>query len=278
MTQKLFILAALVIVGTNVVVLSGAAYNRSTDEPRETVLTERELRYYTHLTKENSGVSLSLRWRVFNGTAKMYNPYEMQASWLDGKKLSSLGFVFDAKPYDETRIKQFRRLGESKEVFLVLEYDDAAYREVLERAETRVEEKAYQASKDTTDTMLQQALESARYELRQEQTTNSRLFVIDAGIDPMILQEHYSDPTHYIIAKGIVKAYYDKTRGLYGHIQKVSVNNIHVELQQRRTLDKLTPWKQYVTGRSPRYAVRLAYGRRYEPWIVSIDPLDTTSD
>jgi hypothetical protein len=89
----------------NTVALGGVAYNRS-DEPESILrLTERELQrpYEWVLNRENSGLSLRLRWRTLaEDTGPAPATYASFAGaggspkWLNQAKLIALGF--DARP------------------------------------------------------------------------------------------------------------------------------------------------------------------------------------
>ena len=96
--RTLFAGLALILV-VNGFVLSGVALNR-TGEPESLVqLSERELQlpYRGWNSKENSGVELSLRWRVNAGSGTQdgyygYVSYGGTAAWLDEEKMTALGF------------------------------------------------------------------------------------------------------------------------------------------------------------------------------------------
>src|SRR4029077_3874453 len=82
---------------TNAVALLGAAWNRSGEEAR-LALTQRELLrpYPWYGNRENSGISLTLVWRVQgDGPDRPLGRYTRiggQPPWLDRAKMGSLGF------------------------------------------------------------------------------------------------------------------------------------------------------------------------------------------
>ena len=112
----------------------------------------------------------------------------------------------------------------------------------------------------------------AKSNLREETEYNSRLFAIDAGHDADKLLEKYSDQNHFIIVLGEIKMsrYYDEK--ITGYISRINVDNIHVPLKFRKPFDLILEKKRPYKSRSPRYKVKLAFGRRLEPWIQSVQP------
>ena len=105
--------------------------------------------------------------------------------------------------------------------------------------------------------------------------TNSRLFAIDASLDSQKLRKTYGDRTQFIIVKGLIaigKNYDEKSKDVCGYIMKINVDNIHVSLKYRNIIDE-SRINDKEKGRKfelPRYEVELAYGNRFEPWIVSV--------
>lgn len=129
------------------------------------------------------------------------------------------------------------------------------------------------------DKTLRDNFTSAEKRLKRERITGSRLFAIDAGLDPKKLREKYGDRTRFIITKGLVKARYNyknKRKEVFGHIIKLSIKKIHVPLKYRKKFDSILIRDKSKKNEfeSPHYEVELAYGSRLEPWIVSVHPLD----
>ena len=78
--NKQAIMAAALLVLTNIIVLVGVAYNRMGDTETSLLLTERELSlpYRSYSKKENSGLSLRVNWNViptntFGNNSRRYN-------------------------------------------------------------------------------------------------------------------------------------------------------------------------------------------------------------
>ena len=166
----------------------------------------------------------------------------------------------------------------SKQVFIVVENNGDAYRAALRRAELDLKKETELADKLGEDKTFKFRLDSAKKSLAFEQTGSSRLFAIDAGLDAAKLREHYQDQSRFMIVKGIVEPridYVDKNKVLKGYIKELNITKIHVPMHQRKILDSIL--KQYKSKRAeanpPRYQVELAYGRRFEPWLVAIQSL-----
>jgi hypothetical protein len=163
----------------------------------------------------------------------------------------------------------------------VLENNGAAYREAVHSAESELAKETAAQAANSGDKKLRDTLQRAEDRLQHERITKSRLFAIDAGLDPLRLREKYNDRTRFIIAQGVVEPGYvfsNKEKEVTGHIKGLSVATLHVPLNQRNVLDIfLTQIRRKDAFQSPRYEVKLAYGSRLEPWIVSIHPLNDTS-
>lgn len=124
--------------------------------------------------------------------------------------------------------------------------------------------------------------EQRRDQWKKENTAGvlaSRLFVADAGLDPVELRSRYSDPARYLIVRGVVRALWGRwiaaERRLipeyHGRIDQLLPDTIHVPLPQAGLLG---PLSSGADSSLPRYSVTLAYGRRYEPWVVSVKRLN----
>ena len=250
----LYLSAFVLLVTVNIFVLSKVILNR-TGEPESLIhLTEREF-WLPSIQVENTGLSLKLKWRVLTngeryGRGSFLN--SLSPVWLNEKKLSELGFDTDTYKKDKYH-KELLPI----DVFLVLEYDGKAYQESLDRLET-----AYK-----TD-----AKPALKKQLAREKTSNSRLFVIDAGKDPIELRKKYDDSSKYIITKGLIKFGYRhefNDKYVIGYISGPSVKKINVPLAQRKVLEAILA-KKHSNDTQPKYSVVLAYGHNYEPWIKEI--------
>ncbi len=282
MSRTRFIIAGIaLILATNLVALAGVAYNHSGEPESVLKLSQRELSlpYYAINQHDNSGISLSLRWRTINAGSD--TPYEFgmhsgwhggSSTWLDQAKLAALGFDV-SKPLDSTEGRLHYNKLLSKEVLLVLELDGAAYQSVLARAKEAADrEQALFAAIPINPEFKKRAdTASARYQ--QEAQENSRLFAIDAGLDNTALRAKYADRTRYLIVRGQVRPQLnevDHKPHLTGYISRLSIGEVNVPLTFRPLFEPMLREPGGRTRRTPPYEVTLTYGKRLEPWITVV--------
>jgi len=286
--SSLFVAALVLLAAANIFVLAGVAYNRSGDPGTVITLTERELAPPYYWQKDNSGLSLELNWRSLSRDDDRLYPDWRTPYWLGAEKLAALGF--DVAKYQHEDADQYAyKEPLAKEVFLVLENGGEPYGHALQRAEAnfRKKEAAYEAKPG--DKAVRSEYETTQGQWQRERMTASRLFVIDAGRDPRALRRQYADKTRFIISRGQVRMlvrYRDtvrkgsgrRKRGLYGTISRLSSENIHVPLKHRAVFDAIIGHDDQDDDgyRPPRYEVDLAYGKRYEPWIVAVRKIAET--
>lgn len=214
------------IVATNAVVLAGVAYNRSGEPQAVLPLTERELSFpfAWGLEKENSGISLRLDWR-------------MDGDWLNRAKLASLGF-------DVSEPALIRGRQPPRDALLVLELDGQAYRAALAEAEQRAKLKPEEWNLRA---------------LRAEQEKNSRLFVVDVGLDAAALRTKYPNRTQYAIVRGRVAPAHRSIKDagpVTGRVDEVNIVSLHVPVGMHAVVRPDTA-----------YRATLAFGKRLEPWL-----------
>lgn len=269
--------ASALIVLTNAFVLAGVAYNRSGDPESTLHLSERELAvpYEWGLAKEKSAISLDITWRVAPPAdereqhARYYQHGWGVAQWLTAAKLAELGFKVPP-PGEEFEADAVGRRQREREVYLVLEMDGPAYQDALRAARERLG----RAEAAATGAEL---AKSARDALDRELASNSRLFVIDAGLNSQALRTRYVDRARFAVVTGRVQPTVvgaEGKRRVLGSVRTLSVERINVPLAFRQVFDALGPTRTY--GRDaqlPRFEATVAYGRRLEPWLVSAQPL-----
>ena len=260
--------ALLVILLTNAVALGGAFWNRSGEAESRLTLSQRELRMpYARFDRENSGFALALNWRVaFRSDRKeAYWDYSGGGApeWLDLAKMESLGFDMSPKADDSIRWND-RAL--SKEVLLVLEMDGDAYRQSLAWAKQHLDaEEAKQAAMPESNEKKNR-LKHAAEQLAREEKENSRLFVIDAGLDRAALRAKYHDRARYAIVRGQVRPVWNNRpndKGALGYISGVSIAGINVP-------HAIRPLFASASGQE-KFTAAVAFGRRLEPWIDRLD-------
>jgi hypothetical protein len=107
------------------------------------------------------------------------------------------------------------------------------------------------------------------------QSTATRLYAVDAGLDPAALRRQYPDRSRHLIAPGSIRAriYHDENRlpVVRAYVDDLAVERINLPFTFRRVLEPLLDRSRNDQGDVPRYTVSLAYGKRYEPWIVAVE-------
>jgi len=280
--RGLFALGFVILVATNIVVLSGVASNRAGAPEALITLTERELQLPYRVYEENSGLALRIKWRVLTKKedGSKFVGWRSPA-WLNAEKLKELGFTTDTSASSED-IKDHHKLSIPKEVFIVLENNGDAYREAVKVAEEALEREEGLFKLKRSDKKLRDSFKRAEKQLERERLAESRLFAIDAGLDARQLREKYGDRTRFIISKGLVTSRYgyDNRKEVFGDIMQLSISSISVPLKYRKMFESILGRDKSTQDKfgPPRYEVELAYGSRLEPWIVSVHLLDNKSD
>ena len=275
-----FALIALV----NAVTLGLVAWNRGGEPESVLSLSERELPQPWRRSVrqgENSGLEFALRWRVAwvppkesdidegydsdDGTG--YWNYGRQAAWLDVTKLLSLGFSPDEVTGDKAKLRR----GRSRPVLLVLELDGPATRQSIEKAHRSETYAAGLRDANPGKKEFENRAKHAAKALEEQKLRSSRLFVIDAGLDAAALRANYADRARYAIVQGRIRPGWPdakRPRERLGFVESVDIPAIHVP----HALKDRVPPPSDRPGYSAPYTVRLAFGSRLEPWILSIDP------
>ena len=258
----------------NGAILGMAAYNRS-GEPECTVhLSERELRVSPAFADrgEPGGFELYLRWRVPVDPAR-HEPYygygfETRgngAAWLDDDKLRQLGL---RPPQRAGLAGGGHKFGERKEVLLVMEIDGLAARQALEAARRKLAEETRLAERNPGAKELERRVATAREALRREEKEESRLFVVDAGVDLADLRSRYPDRSRFVIVYGHV-GWRIAIRGgkaqVLGYVSGPGIGRVSLPASFHSVLDR----EPGAAGRPP-FSAELAWGKRLEPWVKGL--------
>lgn len=269
-------LAAALIVSANLVVLAGAAYNRSEEQQGRFEFSQRELSppWRWHANREDSGLAVHLTWRMPELFGDSEHRTASRASWLDEEKMQALGFP--PRPATSDRPRRPRPL--PRDVWLVLEFDGDEYHGVLTRARHTYDQALLAMAAEPDDTKLAERARGAEQQWLRERDESSRLFVIDAGLDPDRLRQQYPQRSRYLIAGGRIRpswSYYSGAELQYrvaaGHVDSLNVSTIHVPARFRSTLLPLLETTAR-TSDPHRYTISVVYGRRHEPWVVDVRP------
>lgn len=262
---------------TNAIALGGVAGNRSGEPESVLKLTQRELSQpgVYGLDREEGGLQLRVNWRVLPMVpdAVFYGEFQGAPEWLDEAKLASLGF--DVSPPPAARRASWRYDRQlPRDALIVLELGGPAYQKALERARERAEKeiaKGMETGKIGPGTPARQAADF----LKNEESSNSRLFAVDAGRDAEALRAKYPDRTRYAIVHGKVRAYHQTRRAREprwtGYLEIIENVRINVPLEFRKAIERaprpLPP--AGVAGDRPAFEVTVAFGKRFEPWIIA---------
>ncbi len=273
--RLLYALALVLVV--NGIVLAGVAYNRSGEPDAMVQLTERELPLETH-NRENSAVSLRLTLQ------RQHDDLGGPFPWLDRRKLEQLGFNCRTPPDAPDAGSRYSR-ALPRRVWLVLEYEGAAWQAWLLQARQRLAELARRDGKPEKESRSRDFEEK---QLRRAIVAGSRLFAIDAANDPALLRKRYPDRQRCIITPALVRIQLISARDqeprrpvrLAGYVQQLLGDSIQVPPDRRRLLASLAasgPESSFDGSPdspvTPRYRVSLCYGRRHEPWVTAVQPL-----
>jgi len=120
---------------------------------------------------------------------------------------------------------------------------------------------------------FEERAKNAKRALYQEERINSRLFVVDAGLDAASLRASYPDRNRYAIVCGQIQPRLIEIRRkpkLIAYINDLSITQINVPAHYRRIFEPLQEsarTNRYDAAVTP-YKVSVAFGKRLEPWIT----------
>jgi hypothetical protein len=162
---------------------------------------------------------------------------------------------------------------------VVLEFDGPAWRAALAEGKQQLE--ALRAKIETGEATLKQYGNQKKL-LEQREETESRLVAVNVGMDPADLRARYPDTTRYLITSAEVRMWAGLSWSpeeqtdlpvAKGYL-RILASRIQVSLQHRAALQSVLGEDVQARERrdpnaqeSPRYAVVLNYGARYEPWV-----------
>jgi len=180
----------------------------------------------------------------------------------------------------------------TRRAYVVLEYEGAAWSQWFAGREAQVRELQRGVEVDATEAS---ALADAEAILALDRTMRSRLFPVDAGADADALRHSYPDRRQYAVVPGLVRPKVvqleDGTHFLGGYVRGLVVSRIHIPRRLRQGFEALLPeetWDQlferqreeaksgWPSAAPPRFKAVLAFGRRHEPWLVTVAALDSS--
>lgn len=258
--KKYLLMGLAIIIGTNLVVLSGVAFNRSEEATSSLILTERELSlpYNIQSQKENSGLSLSINWRTPSQDDKPFY-YNSNQMFISKNALLALGF--------EQIETQHSNRSEPLEIYWALEFDGALHRAEITKTAAKYQQLllAYEELDNNENKLKKEQYNDL---LIREKVSNSRLFFVEAAADYKTLASTFSGQKNILIVKGLANYSYNSENETYNlHLKELSVGNIMVPLEYMDVFSGLSRGNRKSTE-PPRYTVNVKWGTRLEPWVV----------
>lgn len=265
--KRFLAIGLIILIGTNIAVLSHVFINRATDTTTQLTLTERELPlpYAGRFQQENSGLSLKIKWRTPTKPEERYVPYGRQALPITEEALVRLGFApHELKNnYWET----------AQELFWAFEFNGPLHQVEVTKAAKRYQDAlaSYQAVASQEN---KRKSENYKKDWQKEKASRSRLFVLEASASYQELKAKFNHKNkqgnHLLITKGLAKPYYNSHDNTYSLVlQSLSVNQIMVPTYLNQKLTKLNVSNKEATP-LPRYEVVVHWGSQFEPWIEEI--------
>jgi hypothetical protein len=235
-------------------------------------VSERELSHsYPYWRQDNSGIALHLIHRWPNSKPNDYSYDSLRQ--LSPEQMRALGFKVPKELNDES-VRRYRRQLD-RDGLLVLEFNGPLYQQQLQKAAEQLEKSRADLAAVPDNKQLIESHKLARETLQREQTSASRLFVIDAGSDLASLRARYPDRQRYAIVQGRFDAWawHDDGRWQIGGSAQVPVSeSINLPHRWHAVFAKLprrpdTPGFPH-SGGDRLLNAELAFGQRLEPWVV----------
>lgn len=243
-----------VVLLSNAVALGGVWYNRSGEPEAQLMLSERELQRASGgwLRDEDDGVlRLQLSWqRPGDG---------WQLPWLDEAKLHELGF----SATDEYALNR----QPAREVWWVLELDGPLYRSQVEQARQALSLAEAELQDKPESTVLQQERDDRQRRLQFVEQQASRLMLVDAGVDEKVLRQRWPDRRRQVLLAGRIEPYRHGAEAGYGATIRLENDRLSVPFAYR---ELARGWERSYEQTGFKAQVEVAFGRRHEPWVLSI--------
>jgi hypothetical protein len=263
---------------TNAVALGGVAWNRSGEPDSVLKLTQRELSnpYIYGIDRESGALTLALSWRVLTDDPNLA-PHFLgnygSPEWLNEAKLAELGFDVSRPARQDRRGRHHERLL-PREALIVLEFDGPTWPKAVERGRKYAEKQAAEAGGLPAKPGNFDRAKAAAEALKREETTNSRLFAVDAGLDASALRAKYPDRSRYAIVTGKVRAHRDGTGNkLKGYVAEIHNIRVNVPLELVPSIGSVPKSHRWAvaTPNGPAFEATIAFGKRHEPWLLDVN-------
>jgi hypothetical protein len=266
--------------------LLGVLWNRTGTPDAVLELEEREL-ILLPAERENSGRAMT--W-VIDGRRGPW--FSASPPWLDRAKLAALGFDTSVDAEADEAERHYRAQP-APPVFVALELGGDAFREYLAAWEERLrKEAAGTGGKLPTP----ERLAEIERELATAPVSASRLALVDADRDREALRARHPDRSKVAILRAVARIGWrapealgasatPKPAQIEGTLRDLHPATLTVPPRLHAALEALPLVESGPTlfdadrvallGRPSRYRVRVAFGRSLEPWVESIEPLET---
>lgn len=271
--SRSMIVGLVLTVVANALLLGAAMWNRLGDPTSTLSLIEGELELPRGRSpaeaSEDSGISLALLWHgVPRWSGHLAPERATKSTWLDREKLREIGFDVAMEPTDPAAQGHYQRML-PRPAYVVLELNEEARQDRLQeqrRASTR------RGAEESRDQWIREVNRRA----------GSRLFAIDAGTDARRLQRQYPDGTRFAVVPGVIRVQLlradEQQPALAGVIEGLRPERIQVPQRLRNQIGDLGASRAIPGDRihelPPRFRATVAFGRRYEPWLVDLERLE----
>lgn len=267
--RKYIIIGLVILIGSNVLALSGVVYNRMGEPKVNLTLSEREfsLRGNSIRNNENSGMSLRLKWRTpqEETTEYYFNHHEVSSS---REALEFLGF----SNLDEA----YNYRAESLELYWAMELNGESYLNEVAKAQKLLRDEKAAIAEQNSANQNQYAKDKVKRltkRAQEAQHVDSRLFFLEASASYETLLEKYESHENVFVIKGIAKPFLDGQNDQYRLIlQHALGEEIMVSTDHSDSLKKLESHPKNAL-RKPRFNAQIAWGKKLEPWLVEIQKI-----
>ena len=160
-------------------------------------------------------------------------------------------------------------------MYLVIEYDgDTHQRAIVSKQEILTKEEELK-NNNPGNKEFEERLEQAQQQLTAEQQKDSRLFVIDAGLDRETLRKTYAQKNRYLFMKASIRPEWRTLKEEHiwsGKITGLFIESINVPLAYRNALPAIEKGlDRNRESEGPRFKIRVAFGKRTEPWVTGVE-------
>jgi Domain of unknown function (DUF4824) len=268
--KHLPIIAAALVIVSNIFVFAHVAYNRS-GESKIITLTERELPlpfHYSHSQKDNSGLSLKIQTTAANPNANQYYWSDYHSLVVSKEKLQELSFTPPEKC--DSGYKNIGGRDKSRQAWVALAYDGPTHTNYIATQEQLLE-KRNQEIGSVNAKPEQEELKNLAKRLDEVKNYHSRLYIIDASLDKKSLQQLYTANAESIIfaAEIFNSSTCHKNEKEYKiTVSKILPPAINVPIQFHDLLSALPERELHMPAR---YQAKIAIGKLNEPWLVEIE-------